>query len=75
MPESGVYTYFRYDAKTTVMVVMNQNKEEKRINSDRFAERMTGFKSAKNIVTDELIQNLELLKIPAMSTTILELKK
>ena len=75
VPESGVYTYFRYDAKTTVMVVMNQNKEEKRMSTDRFAERMAGFKSAKNIVTDELIQNLESLKIPAMSTTVFELKK
>jgi glycosidase len=31
-PEDGIYVYFRYDEKQTVMVVMNTSKEEKILN-------------------------------------------
>jgi glycosidase len=49
--EDGVYVYFRYDDKQTVMCVMNTNEEQKTIRLDRFAERMQGFTKAFDVAT------------------------
>lgn len=49
VPEDWVYTYFRYDDKQTVMVVMNTSKDEKTIELDRFAERTKGFTRARSV--------------------------
>jgi hypothetical protein len=49
VPEEGVYAYFRYDEKQTVMVIMNQNDKEMPIDMNRFAERTRGFSQAKDI--------------------------
>ena len=57
------------------MVIMSQNKEDKNLDTQRFSERMSGFSTAKNIMTDASVGDLKTLKIPAMSITILELKK
>ena len=52
VPEDGVYTYFRYDAKQTVMVVMNTSKTDKIISYDKFSERTNGFNQAIDISTN-----------------------
>ena len=36
VPEDSVYTYFRYDGKKTVMVIINANDSEKNIKMERF---------------------------------------
>lgn len=54
VPEDGLYVYFRYDAKQTIMVVMNTGKEKKTVAVKRFAERTNGFSSFKNIHTGEV---------------------
>ncbi len=54
VPEDGVYVFFRYDAKQTVMTVMNTAKEKKTIALKRFAERINGFTKMKNIHTGEI---------------------
>lgn len=51
VPEDGVYVYFRYDAKQTVMCIMNQNNDAKEINLDRFAERTKGFTKGREVAT------------------------
>lgn len=51
VPEDGVYVYFRYNNKQTVMVVMNTSKETKNISLKRFAERTNGFSAMKNIIS------------------------
>jgi len=51
VPQDGVYVYFRYNDKQTIMVVMNTSKETKAISLKRFAERITGFANMKNILT------------------------
>ncbi|MCW5917888.1 MAG: cyclomaltodextrinase C-terminal domain-containing protein, partial [Ferruginibacter sp.] len=53
-PEDGVYVYFRFSQKQTVMVIMNTSKEEKNISLDRFTERTNGFSKMKNIITGEI---------------------
>ncbi|WP_301927599.1 alpha-amylase family glycosyl hydrolase [Ferruginibacter sp.] len=50
-PEDGVYTYFRYDDKQTVMVVMNTAKTDKTISFTKYAERTNGFTVATDVLT------------------------
>ncbi len=53
VPADGVYVYFRYDNKQTVMVVMNTSKEQKTISPADYAERTNGFTRMRNIITGE----------------------
>lgn len=75
IPENGIYVYFRYNENESVMVLLNNNPEQKTLDTKRFAERLTGFTSGKNIVTSETVSNLQTLTLPGKSATILELKK
>lgn len=75
VPEDGIYVYFRYDAKQTIMVIVNSNKVSEMLKTDRFSERMNGFSNAENIITKERLSTIQSLSVPAQSTTILELKK
>lgn len=51
VPENGVYVYFRYDDKQTVMCVMNTNEKEATINLTRFAERIKNYTKAMDAAT------------------------
>lgn len=75
LPQDGVYVYFRYDATKTVMVATNTNEKEVSLNTARFAERMKGLSTAKNVVTDETLSTLSTLKLPAKTALVLELMK
>lgn len=74
IPEDGIYVYFRYNDNKTIMVIMNSNTEEKTLPTIRFAERILSSTSAKNIVTDEVLNNISNIKVPATSTLVLELR-
>jgi glycosidase len=73
-PEDGVYFYFRYDDKQTVMVVMNTSKVEKNIKLARFVERTKGFSQYKNILTKETA-NLNDFKLGSYKAVAFELLK
>lgn len=76
IPEDGIYVYFRQNAETTVMVVLNNNERaDKTFTTERFAECMKGYGSALNIETEAIITDLSKIAIPAKSAMILELKK
>jgi glycosidase len=75
LPVDGVYTYFRYDNKQTVMVVMNTNTVDQTVNLDRFAERTAGFSKAISVVNADEINLSGTVKIPQRTIWIMELKK
>jgi glycosidase len=75
VPQDGVYVYFRYNADKTVMMLMNGEEKEVNLSTARFAERITGFKQAVNVATDEVLADISQIKIPAKTTLVLELKK
>jgi glycosidase len=52
-PEDGVYVYFRYDAKQTIMIVMNTAKTEKKVSPSKYTERTAGFTQFLNVITKE----------------------
>ena len=53
VPDDGIYVYFRYDNKQSIMIVMNTAKTEKKINVNKYEERVNGFSKMKNIITGE----------------------
>ena len=53
VPDDGVYVYFRYDAKQTVMVVMNTAKTDKVISFGKYLERTNGFTQYTDVITKE----------------------
>jgi glycosidase len=75
VPDDWVYTYFRYDDKQTVMIVMNTDSKEKTIDPKKFSERTTGFTKAKNIVTASVNDLSASWKIPGKTIWIMELAK
>jgi glycosidase len=74
VPEDGVYVYFRYDAKQTVMVAMNTTKEKRTVAVSRYAERSNGFSKARNVVSKET-NALADFSLEAHQTVVLELMK
>jgi glycosidase len=75
VPQDGVYVYFRYTNKQTIMVVSNTSKSEKNIDTSRFNEILKGSKSAENIVDDVNIADISNLKIPSKGVMILEINQ
>ena len=72
-PENGIYVYFRYDANKTVMIATNSMDKEMSLETGRFSERIKDFKSAKNVITDQQLNDLVTIKIPAKTALVLEL--
>lgn len=75
VPEDWVYTYFRYDDKQTVMVVMNTSKDERTIDPKRFEERTKGFTKGKDVIDASVKDLSQSWKIPGETIWVLELAK
>ncbi|MDP9079105.1 MAG: glycoside hydrolase family 13 protein [Bacteroidota bacterium] len=72
IPENGIYVYFRYDDKKTVMIVYNSTDKEQTTGTTRYYERIKGAKTAKNIITGGNT-GLDKLTVGPKSTLVLEL--
>ena len=59
IPSNGVYTYFRYDAKQTVMVIANTGDKTIKPDWKMFAERARGFNKLKDVVSGKIISMAE----------------
>ena len=73
VPENGVYTFFRYNDQQTVMVLFNPTEKAVSINTDKYRERLSGFRSAKEVVTGKTIGDLRTFEVPAKTILLLEL--
>ena len=74
VPVDEVYTYFRYDAKGTVMCILNAGGGSKEIPFARFPERTAGFSQARDILTGTAYAINGTITVPAMRMRLLELK-
>ena len=74
VPEDGVYVYFRYDAKQTVMIVMNTSKSTRKISLNRFDERTTGFANYYDVIT-KTVSPLKEFELGSYKTIVYELRK
>lgn len=75
VPERGIYVYFRTFENQKVMIVMNTSNVSVEIETARYKEILKDSKQAKNVITDETIENLNLFKLAPYTTLILELDK
>lgn len=74
IPYDGLYVYFRYDDHKTVMVVANNNKEDKQIDLTRFAEMNIQGKKAIEITTREFVELNKTILVPAKTVLVLDVK-
>jgi glycosidase len=75
VPENGVYVYFRYNDKQTVMCIMNPGDNEVDLGIDRFSERMKGFSKGRNVITGDIENIITTIKILPKTISVLEMMK
>lgn len=71
-PDQGTYVYFRYDDSKTVMVVLNKNKENQKLETNRFAEFTGKVNKARNVLTGEVVDIRKSVNLPAGQSLVLE---
>ncbi len=74
IPKDGVYIYFRYDTKQTVMVITNTSDKNAKPDWSMFTERTKGFMQVRNVITGK-IKPLNGLEIDAKESEVFELIK
>lgn len=74
VPEDGLYVYFRYDEKQTVMVVMNTNEKEKEMNLQKYHERTRGYLIAKDATGTSSLDLKRNWTVPGMTCWVFELR-
>ena len=72
VPYDGLYVYFRYDAKQTIMCVMNTSDKEQNVQLNKYEERTKGFSKATDIINGNVITSKQ-FTIPAKKMWLLEL--
>lgn len=73
VPEDGVYVYFRYDDRQTILCIMNTNDTTKTIAAGRFAERMKGFSNARDLISGKTFSIRDSISVPGWTLTTAEL--
>ena len=74
IPKDGVYTYFRYDNKQTVMVILNTGSNTVKPDWNYLSERTAGFSKMRNVISGETI-NLSGFEIKPKESFVFELIK
>lgn len=74
IPEGGVYTYFRMLDDEVVMVMINNSKEKKNIDTNRFSEIAAGLLQATDVMTGEAVMLKNDISLSPRSARIFELK-
>ena len=74
IPKDGVYIYFRYDTKQTVMVITNTSDKNAKPDWSMFTERTKGFTQVRNVITGK-IKPLNGLEIETKESEVFELIK
>jgi glycosidase len=69
----GLYVYFRYDAKQTIMCIMNTSDSVQEINFSNYPERTNHFRACKNVISGEEYGSS--FTIPAKRMLVAEMKK
>lgn len=71
--EKGIYVFFRYNDKSTIMVATNTNKDVTTLDFGRFGDRMNGITSFTDVITKETGFVSEPIKLLPGKCTILKL--
>lgn len=74
IPYDGIYVTFRYNDSKTVMIIANNNSEDKELLLDRFTEVLSGKTMATDVVSQKNMALQNQISIPAKMVLILEIK-
>lgn len=72
--EDGTWVYFRYNAKKTFMIALNQENKSRKIATARFNERLEGFQTLHHRLNGQRMPIPEFLELPPLSAAIFELE-
>ncbi len=72
IPKDGLYVYFRFDDKQTIMCVMNTADKEMKVDTKDYEERTKGFSKAINVENNNILSST--FSIPSKTMWVLELK-
>ena len=72
-PQNGIYAYARFTEKQRILIVSNTNDKEMDVKMQNYDEILRGGKMAKNILTDEILNDISVMKIPAKTVWVLEI--
>ena len=73
-PVDGVYVYFRYDGKDTMMVALNRNPATSSLALDRFAGFIQPGSRGRDALSGAEVTLGTSLSLPAKSATILRIE-
>ncbi len=71
--DDNVYVYFRYDEDDVVMVVLNGNDESRTLDTSRYSEFLDGFSGGREVISGEVVENLDQLELGRYQPMIIEL--
>lgn len=74
IPENGLYVYFRYNDKKTLMIIANNNEQDKELNLNRFSEMLAGKKEGFEITTLKTYALQHPITVSAKTVLVLELR-
>jgi len=75
VPKNGLYVYFRYDPKQTIMCAMNTDSTAASLNPENYSERTSGFHQATDILSGSQFSLNTPISIPGGQMRIMELRK
>lgn len=75
VPKDGVFTYFRYNDKESVMVIINNNIKDQTLDLKYFEESLKGFSKGKEVISGKEFSLQNTLTVPAQTPFIIELEK
>ncbi|HSV76133.1 MAG TPA: cyclomaltodextrinase C-terminal domain-containing protein, partial [Bacteroidales bacterium] len=70
VPENNVFVYFRIEGDNRIMVVINNNEAETRVNLGRFREGIGNTTQAQEFMTGKVLNNLDVLTMPAKTAQV-----
>lgn len=74
-PQKGFYAYYRNVGKTTVMVLINNNREPIRLDFRDFPETLNLYEQVRDIVSGETFIHTGSILMKAKSSLVLEMKE
>jgi glycosidase len=72
IPENGLYVYFRYSPRQTVMVIANKGDKDLKPDWTHYSERMKGHTRVRNVISGK-IEKLQGLEIDSGESFVYEL--
>ncbi|MDD3077782.1 MAG: glycoside hydrolase family 13 protein [Paludibacter sp.] len=72
--ENGIYVFFRYNNKKTIMVITNNNENNYDLKTDRFAEMLKNKSTGTDIISHKTYKLSAPIQLKPKTVTIFEIK-